>query len=373
MKGKKKLVVGIIIILAVVFIIFRIVSNKDKEVEYEVRPTVSAEQPQTGDIILYTDLTGTVEPELKASVMPKMGGEVLEVYFQAGDMVEAGQPLCKIDSDALTTLKIQVDSAAISVTDSQNTLARTEALFSTGAVSQQTLEQAQNGAKSAQLAYESAKNQYDLQLEYTTVTSPINGVVESRNVEPHDHIGTSTEICVISGTDQIQVKFGITEKTLQNLSINDKVSVEKNGMEYEGTVTEIGSMVDSNTGLYDVKAVLLDSQGLTTGTRVKITVVMSRADQIMTLPVDAVNYNNGIPFVYCYDNGIARITEISTGIYDTEKIEVKSGLTGNDMVITSWSNELVDGAEVLLEQGDTAQEAEEGTTAPAVMDSKVGE
>lgn len=373
MKSKKKLAFGAIIIIAAGIIGFSIFGKKKEEMPYEIRPLVSIEQPQTGDITLYTDLTGTVEPELKASVMPKMAGEVLEVYFQAGDKVEAGQPLCKIDSDALTTLKIKVDSAAISVTDSQNTLARTEALFSTGAISQQTLEQAQNGAKSAQLTYQAAKNQYDLQLEYTTVTSPISGVVESRNVELHDNVGTNTEICVISGMNQIQIEFGITEKTLQNLSINDKVSIEKNGMKYEGVVTEIGSMVNSKTGLYDVRAVLPESQGLTTGTRVKITVIMSKAKGVMTVPVDAVSYNAGVPYVYCYENGVARKVDISTGIYDNERIEVKSGITGDDMVITSWSNELIDGSEVLLEENKEEQELEEETATPAKEDLKVGE
>lgn len=352
MKSRKKLVLAAVIIIAVIITLISIFGEKKEEVPFETRPLVSAEKPQTGDITLYTDLTGTVEPELKANVIPKMNGEVLDVYFRAGDMVEAGQPLCKIDSDALTTLKINVDSAAISVTDSQNTLARTEALYSTGAVSHQSLEQAQNGANNARLAYEAAKNQYDLQLKYTTVTAPISGVVESRTVEPHDNITVGSEICKISGTNQIQIQFGITEKTLQNMTVNDSVSVEKNGVKYEGTVTEISSVVNSGTGLYDVKALLADSKGLTTGTRVKITVVMSKAAGVMTIPVDAVSYDAGVPFVYCYENGISYKTEISTGIYDKDKMEIKSGITNDSLVITSWSNELIDGAEVLLEEGE---------------------
>ena len=374
MKSKKKLAFGAIIIIAAGIIGFSIFGKKKEEIPYETRPLVSVEQPQTGDITLYTDLTGTVEPELKANVQPKMNGEVLEVYFHAGDMVEAGQPLCKIDSDALTTLKINVDSAAIAVSDSHNTLARTEALYSTGAVSHETLEQAQNAANNAKLKYDAAKNQYDLQLEYTTVTAPISGVVESRTVEPHDHIAVGSEICKISGTNQIQITFGITEKTLQNIAVNDSITAEKNGVKYEGTVTEISSVVNGETGLYDVKSVLADSKGLTTGTRVKITVVMSKATGVMTIPVDAVSYDAGVPFVYCYDNGIAKKTEISTGIYDNERMEVISGITKDSKVITSWSNELIDGTEVLLgEDNKEAQESEEETVTPANADSKVGE
>ena len=373
MKSKKKPVFAVLIIIVAGIIGFSVFGNKKEEIPFETRPLVSAEKPETGDITLYTDLTGIVEPVLKANVMPKMSGEVLEVYFRAGDMVEAGQPLCKIDSDALTTLKINVDSAAIVVTDSQNTLARTEALYSTGAASHQSLEQAQNGANNARLAYDAAKNQYDLQLKYTTVTAPISGVVESRTVEPHDHITDRSEICKISGTNQIQIKFGITEKTLQNMAVNDSITVEKNGVKYVGTVSEISSVVNAETGLYDVKSVLADSRGLTTGTRVKIIAVMSKAAGVMTIPVDAVSYDAGVPFVFCYENGIAKKTKISTGIYDKEKMEVKSGITNDSIVITSWSNELIDGAGVLLGEDNKAQESEAKTATSANENSKVGE
>ena len=70
-----------------------------------------------------------IEPQSKAAVQPKMGGEVLEVYFQAGDRVEAGQALVKIDSDALTALKLQMDAAEVSVMDAASNLTRTRALY----------------------------------------------------------------------------------------------------------------------------------------------------------------------------------------------------------------------------------------------------
>ncbi|MCD7908970.1 MAG: efflux RND transporter periplasmic adaptor subunit, partial [Clostridium sp.] len=68
------------------------------------------------------------------------------------------------------------------------------------------------------------------------------------------------------------------------------------------------------------------------------------------VPVDAVNYAGGEPFVYCYEDGSAIKTMIEGGIYDSERMEVKSGLRPDSRVITSWSNELVDGAQVLLDE-----------------------
>lgn len=366
---KKSTIIGGVLAVALVGLIgYRFLAPKDNQTQYETRPTVLTQTPQTGDIILYTDLTGTIEPESKAAVQPKISGEVLEVYFQAGDMVAEGQVLCRIDSDALTSLKLQMDAAQVALTDANNTLARTQALFQSGGVSQQSLEQAQNAAKNAQISYDSAKNQYDLQVEYTEVQAPISGVIESRGIEPHDHVNAGEEICVISGKDQVQANFGITEKTHQNLAVGDTIEVEKNGVSYEGTVTEIGSMVNSATGLYDAKAIIPQAQGLTTGSRVKLTVVADRAAGVMTVPVDAVSYDNGTPFVYCYEDGTAKKTVIESGIYDSQQMQVISGLTADSQVITTWSNELVDGAQVLLgqegeQEADSQEQAAESTEA----------
>ena len=212
---------GKILALAAIVVVGAVVlsrcGHKNTAAEYESRPTVKVENPVRQDISLYTDLTGLVEPQSRASVMPKMSGEVLEVYFQAGDTVQAGQALCKIDSDALTALKLQVDAASVALKNADSNLSRTQALFADGFVSQEAMEQAQNNAQSAKISYESAKNQYDLQVKYTTVTAPIDGVIESRSVEPHDHVSSAGEICTISGASQLQVKFGITEKIHQTM------------------------------------------------------------------------------------------------------------------------------------------------------------
>ena len=356
MKGKIKWIVGGIVVILAGGLIYSRFFKKEPVVEYENRPTVAVEQPQQGNIVLYTDVTGVVEPQSRASVMPKMDGEVLEVYFQAGDTVKAGQPLIKIDSDALTSLQLQVDAAKVALDSANDNLTRTQALAVDGFVSQQALEQAQNSAKSAQISYDSAKHQYDLQVGYTTVTAPMDGVIENRNVELHDHVNSQTAICEISGQNQLEVKFGVTEKTMKNMSLGDILTVEKNGSSREGSITEIGSMVNSSTGLYDVKASLPQDGSLSNGTRVKITVVMDHADDVMTIPLDAVNYDAGVPFVYVYNNGVAEKTEIETGIYDSDRMQVVSGLNAGDQVITTWSNELVAGQEVLLDNGTDSAE-----------------
>ena len=373
-KSSKRLIAGAVVLLVAAGFVFKLVSGKEEAPQYETRPTVAVQTPVTGDITLYTELTGTVEPVSRASVMPKISGEILEVNFQAGDTVQAGQVLCKIDSDALRTMELQMQSASVAADTAARELARLQPLFDGGFVSQQQFQQAQDAATSARLAYETAKTQYDLQMEYTTVTAPIGGVIESRGIELHDHVSPSAPICVISGGDQLQVNFGVTEKVMKNMNVGDALTVEKNGSTYEGNLTEIGAMVNAS-GLYDAKAAVSQGASLTNGAKVKLTVVMDRAEGAMTVPVDAVNYDNGNAFVYCYEDGTAKKTMVEAGIYDSQNMEIISGLEADSQVIVTWSNELVDGQQVLLDDGQK-EESSEGNAdqeTPAVESEKAGE
>lgn len=356
-KSSKRLIAGAVVLLVAAGFVFKLVSGKEEAPQYETRPTVAVQTPVTGDITLYTELTGTVEPVSRASVMPKISGEILEVNFQAGDTVQAGQVLCKIDSDALRTMELQMQSASVAADTAARELARLQPLFDGGFVSQQQFQQAQDAAISARLAYETAKTQYDLQMEYTTVTAPIGGVIESRGIELHDHVSPSAPICVISGGDQLQVNFGVTEKVMKNMNVGDALTVEKNGSTYEGNLTEIGAMVNAS-GLYDAKAAVSQGASLTNGAKVKLTVVMDRAEGAMTVPVDAVNYDNGNAFVYCYEDGTAKKTMVEAGIYDSQNMEIISGLEADSQVIVTWSNELVDGQQVLLDDGQKEESSE---------------
>ena len=375
-KSSKRLIAGAVVLLVAAGFVFKLVSGKEEAPQYETRPTVAVQTPVTGDITLYTELTGTVEPVSRASVMPKISGEILEVNFQAGDTVQAGQVLCKIDSDALRTMELQMQSASVAADTAARELARLQPLFDGGFVSQQQFQQAQDAATSARLAYETAKTQYDLQMEYTTVTAPIGGVIESRGIELHDHVSPSAPICVISGGDQLQVNFGVTEKVMKNMNVGDALTVEKNGSTYEGNLTEIGAMVNAS-GLYDAKAAVSQGASLTNGAKVKLTVVMDRAEGAMTVPVDAVNYDNGNAFVYCYEDGTAKKTMVEAGIYDSQNMEIISGLEADSQVIVTWSNELVDGQEVLIDsdngQNENAAQGESAAENAGEETQKAGE
>lgn len=360
-------VVGICIVGAIgVGVVMRL--NKPEEAIEEIPlPAVSLNTPQAGTIELSTGLTGTVEPSDTVYVIPKGSGEVLEVYVKMGDTVEKGQQLFKIDNKQLDAAKITLDQTRLSVSDAQTSVNRMKVLYESGDISSQTYEQATSALSQANLQYESAKLNYDIQLENSTVTAPISGLLEQFDVEVHDMVSGGS-VGVISGAGSKSVSFAVTERVVKGLAVGDPIQVEKNGMEYTGVLTEISTMVDPATGLFKTKASLAEADALPTGTMVKLYVTAQKADNVMTLPADCVNYAGGDAFVYTYnEDGTVTKKSIEEGLIDSEKVEVKSGIDWNDQVVVTWSKEIYDGAQVLVSDGEsgTAAEAADGAAAGA--------
>ena len=307
-------------------------------------PVVRVRQPETGDIELFRGMTGTVEASDSVYVIPKAAGEITAVYVKNGDYVTEGQLLCEIDTKQVDAAKLQMDAARIALQDANKNLERMNVLYASGDISAQAFEQVQSGAKSAKIQYDSAKLAYDYQIEFSSVTATISGKIESCNMEVHGMATQSSPLCVISSEGQKVVTFAVPEAVLPHVKEGEGIRIEKAGSEYQGTVTEVNTMVDPATGLFKVKASLDQGDALPNGTVVKLYITSDKAENVLTIPVDSVYYDNGNPYVYTYDDGIVHRTDIETGISDSENIQILSGVSAADQVIITWSPELYEGA-----------------------------
>lgn len=356
MKKSFKVVITLLVITVAVLLILPRFLKPQEEVTAAALPVVSVQSPEMGSLELYTALTGSVEPSDIVYVMPKASGEVLETYVKAGDMVQEGQKLCHIDTKQVDGAKISLDTAAVSLQDANTNLGRMRVLFESGDISNQQFEQVQSSAKMAKLQYDGAKLAYDNQVEFSTITAPISGLVESFSAEVHGMASPQNVLCVISGEGTKAVSFSVTERVMKGLSMGDTVRIEKHGSEYTGVITEVSTMLDADTGLFKVKASLENADALATGSQVKLYVTSERVDNVMLIPTDAVYYTNGEPRVYTYMDGEVQEKKIEVGIYDARKAEVKSGLAPEEQVIVTWSSELFSGSKVDLQSGGAAEE-----------------
>lgn len=322
---------------------------------------VRAEEPETGSIYLTTELTGTVEPDDVVHVYAKASGDITAVNVKAGDTVTKGQVLFTIDTEQVANAKNSVDSAQVNLQKAQSDLARMQILYDGGDLSEQEYEQYTNAVKTAQLQYNSAKTSYDQQVSYSSVTAPISGKVESCSAEVYDRASMNGELCVISGEGEKKVTFYVTQRMLENLAVGDSLTVEKSGNAYNAVIDEINTMVDDSTGMFKVEAQLADTDNnAATGSTVKLTVTTGKAENVMTIPVDAVYYSGGKAYVYLYEDGKSKKASIEVGINDDDYVEVTDGLSADDLVVSTWSNNLYEGADIQLSGSSDSQAAPKG-------------
>lgn len=199
-----------------------------------------------------------------------------------------------------------------------------------------TMEQAEVGLENAKL-----------QLEYTKVKAPVSGVIKEKNVDVHDKTSPAEVAYVITNEAGLVATFYVTETNYKNLILGQKVTVEREGEEYEAEISELPKEMDSASNLFKIKASVKNAdEGLMSGTSVKLYTTTSSVKNVVTVPVDCVYYDGGMPYVYVVDNGIAKKAYVEIGLYDSENMEIKEGLTEDMQVITSWSAQLRDGLPV---------------------------
>lgn len=387
MKKQIKIAIGAVVVLGFAGLVATRMMKPQEEIQTKGLPAVTLTTATEGSIEQTTSLMGTVEPSDTYYITPKVAGELVEIYVQNGQSVEAGAPIAKIDNQKqIDAAKSQLEAANASVqaasqqaATAQDAVNRMTPLYESGDISVQSYNQTANSAKAAASQVDAAKAQaasaklnYESQVEFATVTAPAAGVVQNQNMTLHGMVSQSSQLCVITGTGAKLVKFNVTEDVLQNLTLGQTVTVEKNGSSYSGTVTKLTKLVDPQSGLFPVEATLSGADALSDGSSTKLSLVAAKADHTLLVPVDAVYYSGGNPYVYTYENGVVKRVFITTGISDDQNVEVTDGLDGTEQIVNSWTDDIYDGAEVRIADanGQTTGEAstEAATTETSAAD-----
>ena len=376
LKKNKKAQVTVVVICAllVVLAVYNLTSGTKKgakgpkgaapagEVAYAM---VNVEKPHYGDVSVTSAITGTVDAEDTVSLYAKASGDVKAVNVKAGDAVKAGDVLIEIDTGAVDSAKIAMDQAEISYEQQKNNMARYEILYQGGDITPQEYEQYSNSLKNAQLQYESAKLNYDKALENSMVAAPIDGKIEKISVELHDHVNMNSDLLVVTGEGSRRITFYVSERIMNNITVGDEIDIEKGTVKCRARITEVSSMVDSASGMFKCKAELTDDITISLGSSVKIYLVSDRAENTLLVPVDAIYYSGGNAYLYTVVDGKAVMTSVTVGIYDDEVAQILDGLSQNADVVSTWSNNLYEGANVRVMGSDDASNQPEAASMPS--------
>jgi len=185
-------------------------------------------------------------------------------------------------------------------------------------------------------------------LKNFTVTAPISGIIERRNVEPFGMAAPQSPAFIISDDNGLTVSFRVPRSAYANINIGSAVTLNDGISDYTATVKEMSATVDPS-GLFTIKASIKEPpETLFIGASVKVSVDAQRAEDTLLIPINAVYYDNGAPYVYIIEDDSAKKTYIETGIFDSQNIQVLYGISVGDRVINTWSARLADGVPVVI-------------------------
>lgn len=237
----------------------------------------------------------------------------------------------------------------------QETLAKQEQ-------TQTLVEQAKAGknADNANLkAVEAQLELAKLQLSYTELRAPSDGIIAFQIMETNENIDAGMPIFKIESKEKIQAEIYVSESVINRIKIGDsaKVTVDTLNKNFEGTIEEIGGSSTGFGGTYVVKiAINQADEEFKAGMAVNVVFNLSNEEEQsqILLPISAVNEDSEHnKFTYIIENmvngqGVITKKNIKIGKLVNDRIEILSGLTGNEKVVTAGVNMLTIGQKVKL-------------------------
>ena len=213
---------------------------------------------------------------------------------------------------------------------------------------QQSVKQAEAGVENAQMA-----------LDNTQVTSPVSGTITEINVSLHNMASQQSAAYVIESDAKNKIVFYVAEETAAYIKPGNTATVKKNGKEYSAKITNINETLDSTTGLFKVET-SADTDELISGSDVSVRTDTRQALNVLTVPINAVYYDQEQAYVLVNENNIAVRHNITTGLSSENDIEVKDGIDAEAQIITSYSTQLKDGSKIRVSgvSGNAAAEGE---------------
>lgn len=352
-KGLKAIAILIILSLLSFFLVRRIMKPKE-EVEGKALPTVTCISMEKGDIAVKEELLGEISAKEQFRLLSKISGEVLEIDKENGSEVKKGERIALLDNQKqIDAAKYSLEQAKAQAEVTRDSRDRLATLKESGDISVQDFEAADAQAKAAEAQVKAAKLNYDTQVEFSEITAPADGILQNSILVKGAFIPQGTQLATLMGAGAQQVLFSATEELVKNLSVGQSIMLEKGKESYPGTITEISSVLLPETGLFPVKAEV-ENTDFPEGSKAKISLTKDSRTSVNTLPLNVLYYENGEAFVYVFEGtdgneGLLRKKKVELGLSGEESAEILSGLSDRDKVVSSWNNEMFDGAKVRLQ------------------------
>jgi multidrug efflux system membrane fusion protein len=335
-------------------------------------------QPRPFEIVL--EGLGTVTPIATVTVRSQVDGPLLSVAFQEGARVKRGDVLAQIDPRPFRIKLAQARAATqrdqATLQNAKLDLDRYKSLSEQKLIARQQLDSQQSMVDqlSASVAADEANtDEAQLQLDYTRIVSPIDGVAGIRQVDPGNlvHAADSSGIVVLTQLDPIAVVFTLPQDQLTQLSAamasgSPKVEIwSRDGEEHlsNGTLQVIDNQINVQTASIRLKARFDNAEHkLWPNQFVRARVTVSHEDAALVLPAVAIQHGPQGAYVYVVskDKNIAELRPVHIALLQGEDVVLGSGVKQGELVVTQGQAQVKPKSPVNPVTGD---EKERGTSA----------
>lgn len=317
------------------------------------------------NVPISTEAVAQTEGAKEVEIRPRVGGILLKKLFEEGAEIKAGQAMFLIDpvpfQIALSNAKAQLAQQKAKLEQAEREAKRLQNLVATQSISQREADNALSEyslAKAAMAQYEAAVREAELNLSYTTVTSPIAGVAGRFELSVGALVNANTSLLTkVYQITPIWVRFSLSDNELSQLggaltqtNVKEVRLLMPNGEVYDkrGEINFAASSIDPQLGTQQLRAAFAnDDKKLLPGQFVRVRVITGEKSGVFVVPQTAVIANEQGKFVFVVnEKNEAVITPIVTGNWIGKDWVVLSGLKEGDKIAVDNIIKLRPGATV---------------------------
>ena len=375
-KIRKHAWIGVLAVAALLWLAWRTVAHNRAHAAARTAPAAIAVDtaPVThADVPIYLSGLGTVQAFYTVTATARVDGELQRIAFTEGQTVRKGDLLAQIDPRPNQAAYEQAVATkakdAAQLGNAKRDLERYTILQPQDLASKQTVDtqRAMVDQLNAQVQVDQALiDNARTQLDYTRITSPINGRTGIRLVDPGNivHAAATTGIVVVTQVQPISVIFTLPEEDLA--AINAALSagpvnvttVSRDGRTEldQGTLTLVDNVIDQTTGTAKLKATFGNAHNtLWPGQYVNARVLVRTERNALTLPTAAVQLGPNGPFTYVVKpDSTVEVRQLKIGDESGGLTVVRTGLALNERVVTSNQYRLQAGVHVRTATAEAA-------------------
>ena len=355
-----------VICFVVSLLLLTIGSSSCKKEEQRPEPVIRAikwmriNEPSAGQVRM---ISGVVNPVDISRLSFRVSGKVVKVNVDLGSRVKQGSVLAELDREPFV---LEVDKAEAELKEAKSllreknlTYQRYTGLFEGGFVSESSLDKARAEAESGLSQVVAAKAKLDMvrrDLEWTVLTSPFDGVISKKNIEPFEEVHSGEVIFEVHNENNFEVSTEVPEPIVRHLVVGQKHEVvfpTLNGKKAQGKISEIGTRSES-ANTFPVIVMLIEKvPGILAGMSVEVayTFISSESVKSVMIPLPSLLSeadNQHSVFIFDETTSTVHRTPVKIQNIHGNKVEIKEGIQSGQIIATAGVQFLADKQKVKL-------------------------